>query len=528
MSTSKTPPTQHAPPPVARQDAQRSSMDAQASGTGGPSRSQRLPPPSTAIAAAIYEAHGFELAQPPGDVDDTSTPILAHARTDDPVAVKHRLGQYTNAHSERHVDNLKIALTRHGSVDVAKAQRNLRALVEENNARCKQPPTTSHLYVGFGPIGDDNKQAVSATAKQLRVAAATLWPLLKEPQDRHMLDWIAHDWQVYERLCQSTGARAAMRRPVQGPDIRPVSEWSTNAPSTPGDLTDPEVILQRATWLVELTRALTKGDNNAIAASLKNIPAHVGHFDPFFPPVQIDSRLNPYATWVKAAIRYDEAFESAASHRLLQFMEDGNRRREAMARVNSDQRAWSEEERNQTYDPDVRNLCVELRETEIGALKDKSAQHLSALIQSALACDDLEEQLTLQPYASLNTMLIKCTVLQGHVNTKDIEVLRAALKNARESQTHVSAHLRRLLLDDELDHQEIAALAMIEYAKQMTSLPVDYLSAGASWSEVRTMGRNIHAVHERYLKSGDKDTHGPVAALGWLKEQIRLTESQAH
>jgi hypothetical protein len=63
------------------------------------------------------------------------------------------------------------------------------------------------------------------------------------------------------------------------------------------------------------------------------------------------------------------------------------------------------------------------------------------------------------------------------------------------------------------------------YARQMTDLPVDHVSAGATRDEVGTMHRAIGEVYTSFLQASQDEVSAEAVALGWLMAQMQQTLS---
>ncbi|QHE84420.1 hypothetical protein [Hydrogenophaga sp. BPS33] len=128
-------------------------------------------------------------------------------------------------------------------------------------------------------------------------------------------------------------------------------------------------------------------------------------------------------------------------------------------------------------------------------------------------------------------LMVKCTVLAA-INDDHAGIViafRKLAESAREMQKNASALLRKELLEDTLAPQEIAALARVEYAKQTTSIAVDYVSAGTFWEELPSMLNAIETVHAYHAAPERADAFPlELAALDWVRTQIRYANSLPH
>ena len=105
--------------------------------------------------------------------------------------------------------------------------------------------------------------------------------------------------------------------------------------------------------------------------------------------------------------------------------------------------------------------------------------------------------------------------------------LRENLEWAHQHQTRVSAMLRSRLLDDKPDVEEIGALARVEYAKQMTSLPIDYVSDGASWQGVDLMNDRLPEMGRSIVNHGPEQLAQKIA-IEWVAQHIEATHGRPH
>lgn len=321
------------------------------------------------------------------------------------------------------------------------------------------------------------------------------------------------------------------RATVDGPRIPAFSDWATSAEAVQArsDLDVISVIRQRGKLLGDLIYDLGMNDTDAVTKSLQQIPSSVEQFDSFFPPLPPDEPTY-YQSIQQMAVAYHQEHNTAHSERLVQFFANQNTRLTTVSFAQESLQDVPQVQIDKAYAPEVQALCVALRDTG-DALLPSTVDRLQPLMEKALARDlkeqSLATELARQPYANLRMMMLKCMLLSTHMDSGLVFAFREQIKAAIEMQTHVSDVLREQLLKGPVDEAKVASLALVEYAKQMTSLAVDYVSAGATWKEVDAVNEGIEEVYVHY--AGLKETHGlEEIALRWVTRQIQNTLREAH
>lgn len=322
---------------------------------------------------------------------------------------------------------------------------------------------------------------------------------------------------------------------IAGPEIRTVSEWNTSNESIASrlELNSRDVVAERAESLLLLMAALRDGSVGAIRNILQKIPANVKSFDCYFPPAPL---VTGYAAILKGADAYNKLLSSTSSRRLVSFINDCYNRSDAMANVLRERQTQIEKEGGKTHvnaicAPELTKLCMVLRDThELAVTENKAA--LVGMIHDVMKAvpQDLSEQLARQPYANLRMVLLKLKFLDGHMDKATLSRFERLVDAARLEQMHVSAFLKKELLNAPQTMTDkyaygIARLARIEYAKEMSSLPIDYVSSGSSWEEIDKLKTNIQQVHEHYVRR-EPGFDIETDALRWLADQIERTSQQ--
>lgn len=303
-----------------------------------------------------------------------------------------------------------------------------------------------------------------------------------------------------------------------GPAIRTASEWSMVR-----DLEDAQEILKRASHLANLLYQLQEGNADKLIALLATIPENVAHYQDHFPPAPMHGGYGPLHALAKVfAIQHP----SVSADRLLIFMGDCHQREAAQEQVARDHEAIVDELLHARHRPDVRELCTALRDTHELEL-EAACDDLVTRITGVLTLDgiDVVQALAIQPYANLRMLRLKCTVLAEFNEAQRGVVLafRDRVDAARAVQREASLRLREALLKDTLHEEKIAALALVEYAKQTTTIAIDHVSAGATWNEVQALHKALRIVYAYYAE--DRAGEFPVeqAAFEWLSVQLRRT-----
>lgn len=288
-----------------------------------------------------------------------------------------------------------------------------------------------------------------------------------------------------------------------GPHIEPVFEWAADPQAllSAAGFTSSTLVLERSTELLNLLRALEENDMAQVQSALALIPPEVEHHDRYFPVAPF---IDGYDDFARTAALYAQKGTAPSWQRLQQFMEACDRRVQGFNQVLADHTTLTEAQLDLRYTPEVKALCVALRlthELEISA----QSQKLSVFIRRAVVThgEALPGLLAQQPFVGLRMALIKCTVLAAHMDAQLIASFRARVLQAIDMQRNASESLRKLLLTDTLDETKIASLALVEYAKQATSVPLDYVSTGATWEDVSKMIESLDLVFTYYVEQGD-------------------------
>ncbi len=432
----------------------------------------------------------------------------------------------------RHRNKLIAALRQHAVPGVATFEDILRALIAENKACSPETPQHLRLYMGFDGVAGwdglplEDGPPTAALAKQLQQAAGKLGDRLRDRECQQMLYWICAHWQVYEKgsCAHHPGSRLSMYRHPTVPMQRE-SEWGFKAAQATRALRSATVILAREVLREKLTLALLTGDFNTVTAVLQKIPSGVAYLDHYVPPPSV-FQLDACHAIHRGAKAYRDTGASDLSERLVQFTGDNLRRAQTFVRMEEDLKKFTPAERDSVYPPPMQALCVALRQTRSAELPHQQ-QQLQALIAAALTTPNLDTELAQQPFASLRMMLLKCRLLEGVVANTVLTPLRENLEWAHQHQTRVSAMLRSRLLDDKPDVEEIGALARVEYAKQMTSLAIDYVSDGASWQGVDRMNDRLAEIDPSIVTNGPEQLAQKIA-IEWVAQQIEATHGRPH
>lgn len=533
------PPTPLTPPPSATGPAPR----AHAAGTGGTRLSRAAPNPARDAVVFCGVA--------------------------DATALQNKLGRHTNPKVATQRIELMKALCKPGGTPVRQLETILQALVEENKA-CRRDtrPLKSHLYMGFGGVSTHERSATAAQAKQLRQAAYAVWAQLKNPECRQMLDWIAADWAVYEKSLHIPGTRTAMYR-SQGarsmamdpakpttttlsyPTVTTTTTTTnatmamamatatTSTTATTGigwrihavkshahwdAVTDAAELMVRAELRDALIKALNNGDTDAVTQWLQQVPPDVKVLSKYFPPALV---INSHVIALETATRYDRDAATSRSYSLRAFISGAHSRSLTVDRVTTDQQDVTDAELDQLCAPPVRQLCLVLRNVSEQEI-EHYAHDLAMLVLDALQVPTLEADLTRQPYASLKVVLLKCTLLDTHVDPGALEQLRTHVRKAHERQLKDTEVLRRLLLTTPVSEADVATFALSEYAREMTAGPNNYVIAGVmSMAQINTLVRNIDHVYRHYLDN-NKLGKLEMAAVRWVRDHIRHTRDVAH
>ncbi|MDO9435012.1 hypothetical protein [Hydrogenophaga sp.] len=304
-----------------------------------------------------------------------------------------------------------------------------------------------------------------------------------------------------------------------GPIHGRFTEWDDMAsehPQTPYAITTAAPMSQRTSLLDDLLRALDMGLFTQASAHLAAIPAEVEHLDRYFPPAPLTRDVG---TLLKRAEQLVEQTGTASSRRLLAFISDCQLRATAQHKVVSDQQHVTDKQLKKIYPPDVRHFCIAIRDAPDARLDAHPSPFLKRIIL-AMESPRLMAALAAQPYVNLRLLQLKCTVVAAHLGPKLANGLLKAIQEAREFQKNGSLMLKEQLLQPTLSTTRIAALALMEYAKQMTSLPIDYVSAGATWDEVLVMTHGMQTTYEHYLSMDPETVNVELAALRWVTRQI--------
>lgn len=503
---------------------------------GGKKLSPSASEPLTATGTAVFSVPQGPTSR--ADVSREETGALdPFVNVDDELAEEEGLGLLARDISVWNRNLLIEALRQPGVPGVAAAAENLRILIAENKACDDSEPVNARIYMGLDgvrgldgqPIDLDNGTQTAALAKHLRRAANVLWDRLEDPACKQMLDWICNYWQRYEKASYgSFGPRLSIYRASTEPRvaIRPDSEWGKKAARAHVALhRNPPLIIRRDVERCDLNMALFACDDATVTSILQEIPGHFDQLDHYFVPASIH-QINACNALHKLAQAYNQKTQSTASRRLVQFMGVNLLRAHAFARMESDLKRFSPEDLDACFPPKVRALCVAMRDTLSAELRSQ-ARRFRVLIQAALATPNLDTEFSQQPFASLRLMLLKCKVLELFVEKTLMDRLREHIELARQDQMNVSALLRGNILEDHPDEETIGALARVEYAKQMTSLPIDYVSAGATLEQVDVMHAHLLATGTSITRKG-REYLAQKVAIVWVAQQIEKTQSQAH
>ncbi|WP_137920216.1 hypothetical protein [Hydrogenophaga sp. 2FB] len=385
-----------------------------------------------------------------------------------------RLGRWSNLNTEANRNALAQALRSTGLIDVAHVKRCLQALVSENKAHCKSAsPDALHLYMGFGEVSPENRSKVSALAWRLRENAGLLMPLLKDAECEQMLGWISDNWASYELLHKpespaSPDAGASRKRMLpSSPSHTEHSTASKDLQST--DSKAPADILQRATLRDKLFTALVNERPTLAQTVLRDVPSTVP-LNAYFPEAVPDNfnekvwaMAQRYSLQGSAALQtyVTQCHRLAAWHRWV----DGNVVQHADAQA--------------LFTPELRGVCNVLRSTH-EKLLGKKALDIEQMMQAVLKDPRLVEKLAQQPFTSIRTMLDKCEVLGPHIDATVLKRFRNALEQAQALQSRATDALRSELLSDTFDTSRLKLLVLVAFARQVTTLPADDLSANTT------------------------------------------------
>ncbi|QHE84422.1 hypothetical protein [Hydrogenophaga sp. BPS33] len=508
MSSSPLGPATSPPKPLAQPTQGDSSLKPQASGTGAAERSQAAPRPLDGLARARFES-----IRPMSQMTEAVTATQDEEEEGE--------AQFTSDRIEAHRIDLLAALTRPIGPHAAQAETSLRALVAENQDHDTIGPAKLHLYLGFGEVDSADLQKTSALAKQLRAAAGEIWGQL-DRECKQMLDWITQEWKAYEWSDVPVGLRLAKsRQATEGPRTREILEWSAHASEADDLWSNPTTVLRREAQRNELVFALIARDASTISQLLQDIPSDITHLNRYFPPAGQAIEVRVCEMLHKAAHQYNR--EHPGNARLVRYTLDALDRAKAADRVQTDLSAFNDAELDQVYAPQVRELCLALRDTATEDLRSQGPR-FQALMQEALNAEDLDDELAAQPFANLKTVQIQCNVLEKVVDKKVLAAFRASLSTAITVQSRVSRRLQQELLKKHSNIQDVEVLAMMEYAKRMTSLPVDFVSAGATWGQVERMRDRMQTVYESLLESEDTtvEKHALYAVFQQIVQTARL------
>lgn len=294
-------------------------------------------------------------------------------------------------------------------------------------------------------------------------------------------------------------------------------------PPPPATACGPAEIVKRAIALTNLFEALHAGDTALVTELLAELPNNHTQLSDYFPPAPSILSYTPYADLLQKALLYHQDAPSTFSKGLLELIDDCSLRAIGSALVRKDHEGIPQGERDNKYPPEVRQLCMAFRDTDVLNLKSQAAQ-LKGLIAGISDFESLDTELVQQPYASLSMMLVKCTLLEEHTDPQTVAPLRAAITSAIQTRTQVTGELREQLLNSRRDSGYVASLAMAEYAKEMTT-GVYLLCDRATPEQIRTLHSNIQAEMQNALmvKVG---LRAEQAALWWLTQQIGKTAQQ--
>lgn len=297
--------------------------------------------------------------------------------------------------------------------------------------------------------------------------------------------------------------------------------WPVGSPPADLEWSEATDILERASLLQRLFEALYNGDWIAIQDGLAEIPQEVEHFDRFFPVPPIGLR---YPLLAKFAELYHQQANTPASQRLLALIQDSQLRLDAQFQVAADQQALPTDHLKRAYPTEIVDLCLALRDTPESELSAQ-APRLEKLIQRALPTPHLTAALAMQPYANLRMLRLKCTVLKTHLPQALAERLLNNVQQAQTVQTNASAGLREQLLQRKPIWKNVARLAMLEYAKQKTSAPIDHVSAGATLEQLHVLNLHIQRAFGYYSERDTGNLGVELAALRWVMDQIHRTHN---
>ncbi|QHE84421.1 hypothetical protein [Hydrogenophaga sp. BPS33] len=310
-----------------------------------------------------------------------------------------------------------------------------------------------------------------------------------------------------------------------GPRTRKIPEWVTGDATVDRfrtQLESPTVIRQRGVLCVDLFSALERDDASWTHDLLNTIPTDCPDLSLYLLPQPHNT--HPAALRIKAQ-QYDDHHQTVQSRLLLRFVDDARTRAMHAQSVDSAYHALPQAQREKTYAPQVRALCLALRDTHELALKHRASE-LVLLIQAANGPHDpdrLVAEFARQPFAHVGMLVLKCLLLATHTMHRDmVHILLSQLRQAFEQQRTVSQRMQDELCRETFQPEKVAELALVEYAKQMTSAPVDFVSEGALWSQVRAMDARIQAVAGEYQQKGP-DFGAQQVALQWVARQIRDT-----
>jgi len=509
-------PVNNAHPVTSAKATPRTAPTTTSVGTGGDALSRVASSPLSEKSGAVFSA-----LQTPTTPQPPPTSVgVGTFDAEDEMAAQQGLGLRTNVNIRMHRNNLIEALRNPRGIDVAQAEKSLQVLVAENKACGQGTPEQSRLYMGFDDLPHvPNNRALMA--RQLHQAAGPLWEKLQDTECKQMLDWIGRDWKNYERSSTVRGSRLSMyRMQKEAPIQQDAKRELKTVQSDNKTLKTAAAVMEREALCKALSTALISQNTPTVKAILKGISSR---FDPLdlYLPLAWSLDLAVCTAVHEGAVAYAATHNTASSERLVRFAADNLGHAHAVARVELDQQDFTAEELDEAYPPEVRELCMAMRDTT-AAQMHADAHSFLGLITDALRQPDLSREIAQQPYANLRTMLLKCTVLEETIDPDTVGQLRDAIEEAVLFQSNVSRHLRAQLLADAYDESEIRTLAMLEYAKETTTLPIDYVSAGASWADIDAMRTAIQDTYKHYMKKGE-DYRVDQAALQWVLEKITAT-----
>ncbi len=353
---------------------------------------------------------------------------------------------------------------------------------------------------------------------------------------------------------QAIGERPAPARVSKGPEIRPFSEWDAGTclndddramkQASALDLNDAPSVASRALLINQLLAALDRGDTASLLDHLKDIPPTVQRFDLYFPPAPIRPPApveHGYQHLVERATRLDDEQRTLSTLRLLMLLTDCKDRLETQVQLTERFKSVPDAQLDRKFAPEVQDACFALRDMHAFNLimtvaprteEANPAKAITAPIAKAMRPEreSLVTELATQPFANLRMLQAKCTILAA-VDAKHSDTIigfRQKVEAALELQQHCSTRLREQLLERPVNKREVAMLALLEHAKQSTTLPIDYVCAGASWDDIRTMHRNIRDVLTYYVEQHPEDSAVEQVALDWVARQIRSTTQLPH